>query len=425
MPAPHTHKLIGDDAARAARSFRRIYGKYSNYYGLGTNMPDILGYYLNLPYRVASTFPIPHALLDRVYHFTPSYHGLDYGAVSDIIHWENSRQFVIVSMSYIKRIPIPETKDKLIAFLAGIVAGHMGPDWLIHRKVYRDTRDHWKIHTLEAFDRHKDDETRKDAYYLGRLKTNPPEYNYPDKVACHKQGSGRTLDEDIFKFLKHVLKETYGNETFKNYGLDYEQFYGQFDKNQTKHPILDAYRDFITCVRWLWQGVEWEGRLIRIISEWVPRRVSAIMPVKSFKTKDIGRFDPTVKRRWGNSTNPEMPSYSDRNMFYLSVKQSKSMIQVLEEFFASAEKDAEAFLDRQVGRIAFLDEDQNFDTGLPSRFNDALLEIDKKHRVPSQKIALVDVPASQFPTLEAAVEEIGQFGLDYINKNLQSIARLV
>ena len=415
MPQPHTHYLVTQEAMKEASS--ELWEKYSNYAGFGSFFPDLF-YMTDLPPKMVAKLsmympsPITKFFLNRFPYTSQKYPDMDYSVVSDTIHWHGSYRFITISLNYIKKVKSQETRDKLTAWLIGFI-GHVIPDALFHPKVYRDTGDHSGIHTKDAYDRHKSLESLLDSYYLIRDDSNQFNFHYAEKVICHSDGSGRTLDEDIFRLISHSIRETY-DLVLTVHGRDYKQLFGRFEGKES-NPILDSYRDYITCIRWMWEYPQ----LARI-----PKRFNLLVPVNSFGEEELSSLNPLSKVKWLNSTHPDMPAYSYHDIFNMSVKSLRHVIKDVLEFLASDENDSHAFFSKQADRPFVLAENMNFDDGLTVRLAEQLLEMDRRHGLPVQDYALVDVPANRFPTLEASTRERSIFGLEFLNKMYASIQKV-
>lgn len=415
MPQPHTHYLVTQQAMKEASP--ELWERYHNYAGFGSFFPDLF-YMTDLPPKMVAKFskympsPLARFILNKFPYTSQKYPNIDYSAVSDTIHWQGSYRFITTSLDYIKKIQDPETRNKLTAWLIGFM-GHVIPDALFHPKVYRDTGDHSGIHTTKAYDKHKSLESLLDSYYLIRDGLNQFNFHYADKVRCHSKDSDRTLDEDVFRLISHSLQETYG-AILTAPGRDYEQLFGRFEGRET-NPILDSYRDYITCIRWMWE----RPKLARM-----PKRFNVIVPVNSFGKKELPSLNPLSKTRWLNSTHPDMPVYSYHDIFDMSFKSLKHVINDVMEFLASNENSADVFFSKKPNRPFILTEDMNFDDGLPVWLAKQSLEIDRRHGLPVESYALVDVPTGRFPTLEASIRERSLVGLDFISKMYGSIKKL-
>ncbi len=402
MPQPHTHNIITDITMNEV--VPHLWQNYGDLSGSDPFWNDVL-YMLDLQSRIASKFKLSSGFLKKLPLVGPLYPNHDYSVVSDIMHWENSLEAVCNDMDHIKDKTAPgtEERDKLKAALYRKI-GHAIPDTRLHPEIYRRTRDHWKIHTKVAFDRHKQDETRKDAYILGTVGHDPYSYHYVRRVS-----SGNTIDEDVFRFLKTGLRTTYAG-VFDKYGLDYDKMFGRFEETGN-HPLRDAYRHYINAVTLLW-----ERQVARIL----PQRVSVLVPTTSFKVKEIADFDPLRREKWMKSKNPDMPDYSFRDLIDLSIRELTAVIRVIEQFFETEGMTAREFIAKYGSSIPFLQQNWNLDTGLPVSMNDYLLEIDKKHGVRSGLIAEIDTPPMEIPSLE----DIANCGLDCLSKTYRTLESL-
>ncbi len=405
MPQPHTHYIITEIAM--CEVVPNLWKTYSSLPGSDSFWNDLF-YMLDLQSTIAGKTRLPQGLLNKLPFVSPNYPEHDYSVVSDIMHWENSLEAVRNDMDYIKNKTAlgTEERDKLKAALYRKI-GHAIPDIRLHPEIYRRTRDHWKIHTKEAYDRHKQNETRKDAYLLGTVGHDPYSYHYARRVS-----SGTTLDEEVIRFLKAGLRTTYAG-VFDKYSLDYDTMLGRFEET-FNNPLRNAYRHYINAVTLLW-----ERQVARIL----PQRVSALVPTTGFKAKEIADFDPLRREKWMKSKNPDMPDYSFRELVDLSIRELTAVIRVIEQFFKTEGMTAREFIAKYGSSVPFLQQNWNLDTGLPVSMNDDLLEIDKKHGIRSGLIAQIDTPPMEIPSLE----DIANFGLDCLGntyRNLESLPQI-
>ena len=407
MPQPHLHYIITEIAM--SEVVPHLWQAYSNFSGSDPFWNDVF-YMLDLQARIASKSGLPSGLLKRLPLVAPRYPEHDYSFVSDIMHWESSLEAVCNDMDYIKEKTLPDSKerDKLKAALYRAL-GHAIPDARLHPEIYRRTGDHWKIHTKEAYDRHKKRETDGDAFGLGMAGHDPYSFNYAKRVS-----SGKRIDEDVLRFLKNRLR-TYAG-MFDRYGLDYKKMLGRFEQTDN-HPLQDAYRHYINAVSWLWEGMQF--------ARFLPQRVNVLVPTTRFKVKELKNFTPLKREPWVKNGHADMPVYSFRDLIDLSIRELKATIVVIEQFFGSEGMTAREFISKYNSSkdnppIPFLQENTNLDTGLPASMNDELLEIDKKHRVKSGLIAQIDTPPIDIPSLE----DITNFGVGYLGKTYRALEKL-
>ena len=167
----------------------------------------------------------------------------------------------------------------------------------------------------------------------------------------------------MFKLLHHCLAETYGRSLFERHGIDYQKFFGQ-DPRETRHPILEAYRDFISSFRKLYG-----------FGRYVPQRLNPLVPITRINKKQRNELDQEPRRKWYPSDNPLMPDYSVPELFEFAVKAMKMVIDASERFFSSDATSARAFFSQNAQNVVFLDDNYNFDTGLPSSKNPEIIKI--------------------------------------------------
>lgn len=400
MPQPHIHYLITYYSIRGEAPHLL---RYMNFAGNASFDPDA-EYLLGVPH-VLTHFPKVNQLLSsrlppEVYRMIPgakSFPGVNHRFISDIKHWEGSRDYAVHGLQYIKDNTEPgsEKRNKLLADLIGYV-GHVVTDRFYHALVNFLADDHWKLHTVRTFGEHKGIETDIDAGALGRLGKNPFTFGLSFRIKCHADDSGRTLDPDIIGFIEEVMEKTYRG-ILADYGLDYDDFFPQ--NGTVKNPVLEAYKDKISCFRFLWDYG---------IAKAMPRRVNVLVPVTAFKVEELQELDPLppveelqqelkgLEARLGAAMSLGAPSF--RDLFNASVFSLQRIVKAFDGYLSSSERSAEAYLSEHCSDIIGLEQNWNFDIGLPSARNGEILEIDKEYGVQSSKMSQIDMPHVEIPS---------------------------
>ena len=342
MPQPNTHFLVIKDSM--SESTPDLWAKYNNFAGFGSFGPDLF-YLLGVPH-------VPG--LKRKYSG-------NYSTVSDVLHWEASLDFFCEMMDYIKNAEDDAKRDKLKAFAYGYYS-HVVADAVIHPFVYMATQDHWRDHPTTQFNRHKRLEAVIDGYLLGKRNSNPFVFEYESKVECHRQDSGRTLDEDVFIMMEMSLRKTYEG-ILDNFGIDFKKYFTQHE-GSPNHPVLDAYRDYISSFRILYTLM----RNVRI-----PQRLSVLVPISILNVEQLHLLEPEPRKQWHENDDIRAPSYNVQELFDLSVAAMREVIGSSEMFFASRYSDSRQFFRENAANVAYLDVNYNLDTGIPSSANKQLI----------------------------------------------------
>lgn len=352
MPQPIAHYWVIENSLNdlSNQSRARLWHYYRNYAVLGSIFPDLM-YMSGIP---------------RLGWMTRKGHSVDYTHVSDIMHWEGFLDFYCSMLDYIKQLPEGETKDKLKAFSFG-VASHYAADADAHPRVYSTTGDHPFFHDEEEnYTKHKESESLQDIVLVGKRGKNYRGFNYGDKFICHKEGSNRTLDPDVFKLIIHGIEKVYAGGIFDEYKFDYEKAFKALE-GTSRHPILEAYRDLITLYR-NFSNYSFLIPAARIFPVF-PNKFKVLLPRVRIPVTDLHKIDPDPKQRWVESDNKNIPNLSFPDLLDIAVIDTKAIISESEKFLDSNCTSSGGYFSRESQNIPILRGNKNQDTGKGIEWN--------------------------------------------------------
>ncbi len=347
MPQPNAHYLVIQKSLESRA--KDLWGKHSNFAGFGSFGPDL--FYI----RGARTGVT------------------EYETLSNLIHWDHSFDMYCSMLDYIKSsVTDPNAKDKLRAFAYGFYA-HVVADSCFHPFITRKQMDHPFKHPTESAIQHKTLESEIDTYLLSKINKlpdgqNPYAFKLSDKIICHKDNSNRSLDNDAFNLFKFCLTDTYAAEELHGFG--FQELIGRYKDLTGNHPIMEAYRDFITYYRMLFNVQNWIGgkameKMADLLYGFkVYVGLKGVIPVK--RLNETQRKN--LEERWLEGYNLLLPEYSVLQLFGLATSAMSKIIDESEKFFKSDAKSAKEFFAANSG-TPFLNENYNLDTGLPSSHN--------------------------------------------------------
>ena len=382
MPQPITHLLVGkisledtiedmskDESGRVSGVTAKLLKKVG---GSATRGTDWL-------YGNYSTILIPTH---------PKY----YSHISDVMHWEASFDLFCAMLNYIKQMPFDKaTENKLKVFAYGFYS-HVVADSVFHPFVYRLSGDDPTKHHDEGYLKHKDIERAMDYYNVKKIKgVSPRGMGFPDMIGLQTHDDNKVgFDRDIFKMLSHAIKVAYATKksetessVFESYKIDYQRYFGRYPFNR-RNPIVSANHDFESEAKILYSPRN-------VFTEWIIQNVpqlSVFDQTRRLTPEEEKLMEEGPGKEWVEKYSP-IPPYNTSQLFDLSVKGTKKIIELSERFFASTESNADTFFRRDSHGAAFLN-NMNHDAGLNSSMNpilNTLLPGELKYKFRLEEIA--------------------------------------
>lgn len=366
MPQPIAHYWVIENSLNDISSANRarLWHDYSNYAVFGSIFPDLM-YMSGVP---------------RLAHITTKGNSHDYSSISDILHWEGSLDLYCSMLDYIKQVGNKVLQDKLKAFAYGFMS-HVVTDSDIHPSVYGQSEDHPFSHPDNEFTRHKSLESLIDIVILGHRNITYGKFDYSKKLVIHGPESNRTLDQDVFKMVMRCIEKTYAGTIFENHHVDYGKIFQKFEGSQ-RHPILEAYRDIVKLYRFFDKFYLLSGPLRRV--PFIPTRFRVLLPRTMIHVTELSQIVPDPRKKWLESSNPNVPDLSFPQLFDIAVVDTKSAINESEKFFESDYSSAHSFFSDNSFHVPFMRENINLDTGKPVSLNQEI----KTLKTPSEVLEL-------------------------------------
>ena len=356
MPQPITHYYVAENAYQRMPALKELWKKYENYATLGSIFPDMF-YFSGIP---------------KMMFLTGKHYPYDYQKISDIIHWECILDLYFNMLDIIKKLPKGEKKDKLMAFAYG-VASHYITDSNVHPFVYTKTGDHPFNHPDKNLTEHKSLESLIDLEILGHRGTTYFEFGYDEKIECHKKGTDRTLDSDIFKLIIEGMEKTYGSMDLSMHGIDYNQQFRAFE-GLPSHPVLESYRDIISIYRHISQH-PFLVKTYGFLGFLVPKRFEVLLPKTKIVATDLHKTDAQPPEPWIEypaDRRLPIPSLSVHQLIELSVLDTIAVMHESEGFLNSVYDSAHKYFEDNPSITPFLRSNINLDTGKFSKWNDTI-----------------------------------------------------
>ncbi|MDR3591260.1 MAG: zinc dependent phospholipase C family protein [Negativicutes bacterium] len=333
MPQPITHYLVVEEAMLKASP--PLWKRYGNYAGFGSFGPDL--FYVKDIFRR---------------YLNP---GLNWDEVSDIQHRDRSLDFFFAMLDAIKDgcEDASAEGDKLLTFAVGYYS-HVITDCIIHPFVYRRSRDHWRYHQPAAgYRAHKRLEAMIDVdilAYKGREIPAPELF----RVQCDDSLSKGLLDADLVWLLDCCLPLVYGASA--GFRRHWTQSYPIDDP---AHPVNAAYADFKKLV-----GVTYQAQniLYGLDAHW-----GNAGPLHRLSQADLEEANE-LRGPWLPQGPSATLTYSARDLFSLAVNAVQKMVAAVSDYWQSDTAAARDFFDGD--GLLFLEQNWNFDTGLPAAVND-------------------------------------------------------
>jgi hypothetical protein len=333
MPQPITHYLVIEAAMLKASP--PLWQKYGNYAGLGSFGPEL--------FYVKDIFKR---------YLNPS---LNWDEISDLQHWDRSLDFFFAMLDSIRdRFDDASAEgDKLLAFAMGYYS-HVITDCILHPFIYRRSRDHWRHHQPAAYyQAHKRVEALIDIDILAFKGIELPS---PDifRVLCDDSRSPALLDTDLVWLLDCCLQRIYGKSAnaLKNWAERYVI-------HDPDHPVNAAYADFKKLV-----GVAYAAQNILYGLDAYWGKAGPLHRLTSADLKETTELCGPWPPRGVSST----LAYSARDLFTLAVNAVQKMIAAAFDYWQSDTANASDFFCGD--GLLFLEQNWNFDTGLPAKCND-------------------------------------------------------
>ncbi|MBI4451807.1 zinc dependent phospholipase C family protein [Candidatus Woesearchaeota archaeon] len=353
MPQPITHYHVIESTFQRTPELKRLWDMYSNYAVFGSIFPDLF-YFSSVPKKMGwEDKRYPH----------------DYYKASDVMHLEGFLDLYFSMLDFIKATPNGDKKDKLKAFAYGALS-HYITDANVHPFVYAKTGDNQFTHDPPGlFDAHKSLESLMDRDNLGHRGVTYFDFDYYKKFECHEQGSGRTLDKDIFELIAASMNKTYGNRQsygdgiFGRHGINYDWMFRSMEE-KPEHPVLESYRDAVTVYR----NLSNHPRLVKLAryAPFLPRRFKVLLPETRIESTDLHKFAPIPSEPWIKDPKYDelhVPRFSVPQLIEMSLMDTMTAMYESERFLDSSYASASEYFSRNPSITPLLRFGINMDTG--------------------------------------------------------------
>ncbi len=281
---------------------------------------------------------------------------LNWDEVSDLQHWDRSLDLFFAMLDSIKDgyDDASIEGDKLLTFAVGYY-GHVITDCIFHPYIYRRSRDHWRYHQPAAgYRAHKRVEALIDMDLLafkGREVPSPDLF----RVLCDDSRLPALLDTDLVWLLDACLPKVYGTDPgFADHWKD------RYDIHDPAHPVNAAYADFKKIVPVTYEA---QNILYNLDAHW-----GNAEPLQRLSQTDLQEANE-LHGPWPPQGQSAVLTYSARDLFTLAVNAVQKMIAAVSDHWQSDSAAAGDFF--HTDGLLFLDQNWNFDTGLPALYNDA------------------------------------------------------
>lgn len=292
----------------------------------------------------------------------------DYSRIADIIHEDKTLDYFCSMLDFIKKTP-SEIQNKLKAFAYGFYS-HVVTDAIVHPFVYFFSGDHPTQHSDSQLIGHKHIENVGDWVELGCRGKNFYSIGYGGLIRkCHQQGSNRTLDKDVFNMLLQGFKAIY-ESLLQDKGIDYDSYFGKFAGTH-QDPFMEAYRDYNTVYRKLprFRAISDNPQALRVL----PIRFRVLIPKTYVQGKELSAVMPRPRKKWIDSRNPNIPSYSLPELVNkFAISATKMVIDASERFFSSDATSSREFFRQHAKRMPYLQANYSLDTGKRAELSEAI-----------------------------------------------------
>ncbi|CVK21737.1 zinc dependent phospholipase C family protein [Sporomusa sphaeroides] len=335
MPQPLTHFFVASDGTQ--RVFPDLWNEYSNVIALGSFGPDL--------------FYVKDLISNRILNMSMSN---EWEALSDAFHRCNSFTLFTWLLNNIKsRHNDNYSEQRLLKAFAYGYYSHVVTDCLIHPFVYRTTQDHWTLHSPESnYKAHKELETQIDNILLLR-KTDYKLSRFDPVFGLQDKDDNDKLHMTLAILLNEGIKASYSQD------IDWDYYFGRYNINSDNHPIHDAYKDYEAEINFTKQG-------IKLIRKNINGFITGNIQITESDSPHI--FNSERKRWFASSSNDQL-NFSVDDLYEMAVTTTSDVITASERFFSSCSENSMDFFLNEETITAYLKNDFNLDTGLPSSNN--------------------------------------------------------